>query len=282
MTPEISEFSYGFAVTSEIVGWATLKAAPIFPSLIEEGKVGGGYDVKLDMPGIPLYLQFKRADCLVRTTAREVRKDKLPLTVPFFRFPITHSEKLNQHSLLLTLDAGVNEVFYVAPKFHRVEDINTAWRSRSVVERSIFVRPRDLGRLDSAPHHVAYDNVRAYVCSQPRPIEHSTGASVVEHLRRKLADDSMPLRDRLREVRLSMHSAVSTAREMASLQGQFYQPSTGTTVAAHSEDSRLLVDGRVSMRAPLPVAEEYRDLRDIADSAMDVFETQFVIVQQRG
>jgi len=41
MTPEISEFSYGFALTNEIVAWATLKIAPIFPSLIEEGKKGG-------------------------------------------------------------------------------------------------------------------------------------------------------------------------------------------------------------------------------------------------
>jgi len=40
MTPEISEFSYGFALTNEIVGWANLKAPPIFPSLVEEGKVG--------------------------------------------------------------------------------------------------------------------------------------------------------------------------------------------------------------------------------------------------
>jgi len=38
MTPEISEFSYGFALTNELVGWAPVAAAPLFPSLIEEGK----------------------------------------------------------------------------------------------------------------------------------------------------------------------------------------------------------------------------------------------------
>ena len=55
MTPEISEFSYGFALTNEIVAWVPLKIARVFPSLIEEGKKGG-YDLMLDMPGVPLYL----------------------------------------------------------------------------------------------------------------------------------------------------------------------------------------------------------------------------------
>lgn len=43
MKSDISEFSYGFALTNELVGWVNLRAAPDFPSLIEEGKPGGGY-----------------------------------------------------------------------------------------------------------------------------------------------------------------------------------------------------------------------------------------------
>lgn len=101
MTPEISEFSYGFALTNEIVGWAPVGAAPVFPSLIEEGKAGGGYDVKLDMPGVPLYLQFKRADCMVTRRAREVSVYGLSISVPFYRFKITESGKSDQHELLL-------------------------------------------------------------------------------------------------------------------------------------------------------------------------------------
>jgi len=71
MTPDISEFSYGFALTHELIALAgePLRAAPIFPSLIEEGRAGGGYDVHLDVPGFPLFLQFKRSDCMVRRSA---------------------------------------------------------------------------------------------------------------------------------------------------------------------------------------------------------------------
>src|SRR5436190_80170 len=115
MTPEISEFSYGFALTNEIVGWAPVRAAPLFPSLIEEGKEGGGYDVRLDMPGVALYLQFKRADCMTRRSAKEISIYKLPISLPFYRFKITEVRKSDQHELLLALDDGSCLVFYAAP-----------------------------------------------------------------------------------------------------------------------------------------------------------------------
>ena len=57
MKPNISEFSYGYALTSELVRLFGIKGvgAPVFPSLKEEGSVG--YDVQV--PGLPLFLQFK-------------------------------------------------------------------------------------------------------------------------------------------------------------------------------------------------------------------------------
>ncbi len=68
MKPEMSEFSYGYALTDELIHWhgTSLTAAPIFPSLYQEGKSGGGYDVMLQRSGIPLFLQFKLADQMVR------------------------------------------------------------------------------------------------------------------------------------------------------------------------------------------------------------------------
>lgn len=66
MRPWFSEFSYGYAVTEDIVrSSGPLKAAPAFPSLQEEGS-RGGFDVKLDLPASPLFLQFKLSDCMVR------------------------------------------------------------------------------------------------------------------------------------------------------------------------------------------------------------------------
>lgn len=159
MVPDISEFSYGFALTNELVGWVALSAAPVFPSLIEEGKKGGGYDVKLDHPGAPLFLQFKRADCMIRASASEINNHGLPLSVPFYRFPITQRNKSFQHTSLVELDDGTNFVFYAAPRFHTINEINRAWRNGNVSARSIFVEPSAIGLIhDNDKHTVSYDS----------------------------------------------------------------------------------------------------------------------------
>src|SRR5579859_5108091 len=132
MTPEISEFSYGFALTNEIVGWLPVSAAPVFPSLIEEGRAGGGYDVHLDITGVALYLQFKRADCMIGHSAMEISNYSLPLSVPFYRFKITESGKSNQHYLLHALAEEGDAVFYAAPRFHQLAEINAAWNANEV------------------------------------------------------------------------------------------------------------------------------------------------------
>jgi hypothetical protein len=64
MRPLISEFSYGYALTEEIVSYHRhkMKVAPVFPSLYKEGKDGYGYDVSIDVLGIPIFLQFKLSD----------------------------------------------------------------------------------------------------------------------------------------------------------------------------------------------------------------------------
>jgi hypothetical protein len=61
----------------------SVTVAPVLPSLIEEGKVGGGYDLRLYRPGAPLFVQFKLADRMVRRNAAEVKAGWL--TIPFNR-----------------------------------------------------------------------------------------------------------------------------------------------------------------------------------------------------
>ena len=75
MKPNISEFSFGYALTSELIHWygMPITAAPIFPSTYQEGQAGGGYDVMLNQPGLPLFLQYKLSHCMVRSNAQEVR-----------------------------------------------------------------------------------------------------------------------------------------------------------------------------------------------------------------
>jgi hypothetical protein len=195
VTPDISEFSYGFALTHELIGLAgvPLRAAPIFPSLIEEGRAGGGYDVNLDIPGFPLFLQFKRSDCMVSRNAKEIQQG-CDFNLPFYRLKITERSRSAQHDMLLELDNGKNEVFYAAPRFHTVTELNAAYLAAAVSHRSFYIRPRDIGRLDDDAHHVAFDETRYRLCSQPREVKGIRGDAFPAALRERRDADDRSLR----------------------------------------------------------------------------------------
>ena len=167
--------------------------------------------MKLQYPGLPLYLQFKRAHCMTRRSAAEISKHKAPLAIPFYRFYLTDSGTSNQHSMLLELDDGANEVFYTAPRFHQINEINAAWQSNAVASQSIFVRPRAVGDLDDRLHHVAYDESATFVCSKPQPIHHLSAQELAHVLQDKLGAESRPLEDTLTEFLDRANRAVERA-----------------------------------------------------------------------
>ena len=168
MSPDFSEFSYGYAVTEEIV--ASLKAvvvgAPVFPSLYEEGKKGG-YDVKIPLAGIPICLQFKLSDYLKKKSAREYQTGLLG--VPYYRMhlrPLRHSD---QHNLLLDLEAAGEAVFYIAPEFHLPYELNDYYLKKVVFPNSAAFSPSDIGVLpDDDAHYIAFQrgSAVAFRCSE--------------------------------------------------------------------------------------------------------------------
>jgi hypothetical protein len=170
---DISEFSYGFAVVDELINWRglNLTAVPVYPSLYEEGQAGVGYDVRLDTPHLPLFLQFKLAHCMVRRNASEYQQGLL--NVPFYRMRLRPSYYSNQHQSLLDLESDGNVVYYVAPFFHLPDEFNTHYLNRQICTNSIFVRPNNIGPLpDNNYHHVSYENTSfGYFCSEPKEME---------------------------------------------------------------------------------------------------------------
>jgi hypothetical protein len=174
MKPNISEFSYGYALTDELVHWHNLPitAAPVFPSLYDEGRPGGGYDVKLNKDGIPLFIQFKLSHCMVRNTAMEVREGAIS-SVPFYRMHIRARQHSDQHDMLLALEAEGNEVYYSAPAFHEPSELDDAYINHKVKERSLWIEPSSIGSFaDDGAHHVAFNlGDPVHVCSKPRLLD---------------------------------------------------------------------------------------------------------------
>lgn len=315
MKPQISEFSYGFALTNELVGWEELSAAPVFPSLLEEGKPGGGYDVKLDRPGVPLYLQFKRSEFMTRRNGREARALALSghrIEIPYYRFPITEGTVSQQHEMLIALDVAPNFVFYAAPRFHRLSEIDDAWQASAVASRSQFVAPHAIGSLATGSHTVAFDRAGFWVCSEPRGIEGLNSRQLADKLKKAVNADTRPLRDKLPELARELLAAEERGRvriaererqeeaereaawrlrksdrwaddDLGYSDGPYVEqkapwyeiPSIG------GEDVALEAPepDPVALRAPADLGPEKRMLRDAADRAARIFESQLVIVQ---
>ena len=172
MRPCISEFSYGFAITSEFVqAQGGVRGVPIFPSLREEGQRGGGWDVRLDRPGTPLFLQFKLCDRMARRTCREA--EQAGFNVPCYRMHLRSARSSRQHEMLLELEEEGHAVYYSAPMFHQPEELNEAFLQRLVRARSVWIRPTEIGQLpDDGDHHVSFEQGGPWMLfSEPRRIE---------------------------------------------------------------------------------------------------------------
>jgi hypothetical protein len=173
MRSGISEFSYGYAITEALVrdNGIPIIAAPVFPSLIEEGRTGGGYDLKLNRHGIPLFIQFKLSEYMKgRSNTPEIRNGLF--SSGFYRMHLRPLRRSDQHNLLLDLESNGNDVFYVAPLFHELHELNEYYLSGQILQKSAFFYPSDIGSLpDDDEHHVSFQATGdAYFCSQPRQI----------------------------------------------------------------------------------------------------------------
>lgn len=173
MKSDFSEFSYGYSVTDELINWygTPLTAVPIFPSLLQEGRGGGGYDVLLNRRGKPLFLQFKCSRLMKGKTAK-ARTLGL-FNTSYYRMDLRPTRYSDQHPLLLDLEGKGNEVYYIAPAFHLLSELNQAYLGKRVISSSVFFRPFAIGSLpDDEEHYIAFQKGgMAFRLSEPSAID---------------------------------------------------------------------------------------------------------------
>ena len=153
MSPEFSEFSYGFAFTFDFINRnPRLREAPTLPSLNAEAKLG--WDLKLPYQGHPKFFQFKLAEYM--RTKRAMHWSTYQQA--HYRFRITPLGQSNQHNLLSVLAAKEEEVYYVAPKFHEQARFDDWFRQGLVADNSMWIPVRCLPALvDRDQHYVTFD-----------------------------------------------------------------------------------------------------------------------------
>lgn len=287
----ISEFSYGFALTHELViSLGSLSAAPIFPSLLEEGKAGGGYDVNLNAPGLPIFIQFKRSDCLTTNNAREI-KAGANLTTPYYRFEITAKADSAQHDMLLDLDTAPNLVFYAAPMFHEKAKFDAAFLSGTIRQNSFFIRPQIIGSfMDDRAHHVSFDGKTCVVMSEPKQVEALGVAELEQLLADMLKEQKQPLRSAIGEAIKEAEKARERSR--ARIPAKTDQPEfpvgsvSENEVEAQDADETEAFRQRQEDAIPPAIATdesastEHSSLRKLADIGLREFNAQLYIVQE--
>jgi hypothetical protein len=225
--------------------------------------------------------------------------------VPFYRFPITEKAKSDQHQLLLALDTTPNHVFYAAPRFHRLSEINDAWRATAAASRSVFVSPSEIGSLNDERHTVAFGGSNSWVCSDPRPVRALNSRDVLEKLQGILREDTRPLRARLsvfveelRDAERRGRAQIFEKRRQADREaearrglihktrdrqvGEFEHLDRAFSTPA---DRRRLEAPETTppvTREPKPLQPELLALREASDLAARVFDAQLIIVQPVG
>ncbi len=231
MKRKVSEFSYGFVLTHELVNaYGYLPTDLPQPLRQRKKKKDDGEDKTKNTPsGYPLFLQFKASEYMKRRNAGE---SKL-VGLPYFRFALHRKTQSNQHQLLIELEKRGSAVFYATPKIHEAVNLNGAFFDRQVVALSLFVSPGEIGELtDNQSHRVVFSN-RAddvYLCSKPRMLDRVIhGAAFAE----------------------SIQQAVSEM-EPQSLDDEFFHQLAGDMVSLVSPNRRIfdeLSRGKVEMSA---------------------------------
>jgi hypothetical protein len=172
MEPTFSEFSYGYAVTEELMNGALgrMIGRPMFPTQREEGRAGGGYDVKmLPKVGVPLFLQFKRSDYLKRAYS----KYWYLFNDYYYRIAVMRSKFSIQQELLIHLEMLGNDVYYIAPEFYTDDELTDYYTNKTVFSHSALFSPVDIGHLpDDSQHYIVFNHDPAgYFCSEkPRQL----------------------------------------------------------------------------------------------------------------
>lgn len=242
-TTGFSEFSFGYAVTEELVSRlkGSFSGAPVFPSLYEEGRPGGGYDLMLNRPGFPLLIQFKLSEKMVRDTAKEVKVHGI-LTTPFYRIPLMPQKVSRQHEMLLSLDNGSNEVYYVAPIFNTQDELNRYYENKEVVQNCVFTAPKTIGSLpDENEHHISVDEnvTKGYLLSsEPRRLELvNTGDQVLTNLSQKLDQEEQSLRQNIRSLSTLLETTIESH--------------LGKSVLEHATQGQSRASGERSILSPL-------------------------------
>ena len=181
---EFSEFAYGYAVIREAEQLLTrlgkaMTGAPVLPSLITENTVG--YDANLVAVDFSLFLQFKRCyfvSALHRAGTCGFTGGRPHCTWAYWKNPHYRFEAdstSNQFHAMRGYEDAVSLGYadglsvYTAPAFATTADLDSAYQSGAILDRSVAVLPSAFDPVRKGPHKYSFlpDLSAGVITSQP-------------------------------------------------------------------------------------------------------------------
>lgn len=162
--PDFSEFSFAYAVVRKIeTELGGQIAVPNFPTQNQEADVG--YDVSFLSQRIPLFIQFKRSEVMVRNYCRECQDNKANLTLPIFRMHLHRRHRYRQHFLMQDLEDNGSTALYCTSAVKNKSELDQFYAAGQIFDASAMFSPSDidLPSLDQE-HWVSFDYQRRRWC----------------------------------------------------------------------------------------------------------------------
>jgi len=166
MSSAFNEREFEFCFNAEFVrtNSAALIGTPLIPSQRMENVLG--YDVQFRIQNgrftRSLFVQHKTSSYAERLKGRNA-EFWYCYSGPYFRFPVARLDRTRQHNLLVELAERGEDVFYCAPIFVGLDNLQTYFVRGSVIDNSRFFDPTDMGRIsDFEQHHVSCDRTGAF------------------------------------------------------------------------------------------------------------------------
>lgn len=187
----ISEFSFGFAFTRELLNYLpNVDVAPYFPSLREEG-AGRGFDVKVGFSGLAIFIQFKISDALTRPKSKYWSN----YLSPYYRFDVTSLRRSNQHNDLKNLSQHESEVYYVAPRFWKPEHFDQYYSKSEILANSICIPVDRLPYLaDKDQHQITFATLDSYAwhsTDNDRVNGDFSGTNLISNIQERFTQDNL-------------------------------------------------------------------------------------------
>ncbi|MHB8585931.1 MAG: hypothetical protein ACYDDF_08895 [Thermoplasmatota archaeon] len=153
--PQFAESAFATLATNEIIDRARrqMLSAPYHPSTNVEA--AEPFDVRFRFRGLSLFLQYKLSHYLTRASASEWQDFQRR----YFRFGVYRPMESPQHNLLVRLGQLRTHVFYCAPAFHTLPELDSHFLGSQIIDNSVAIPSANLPMIapgDRVRHKIAF------------------------------------------------------------------------------------------------------------------------------